>query len=43
MIIIGSTYWSMLFGREKGEAIHEEEGMHTIRRFGENIVNLIIE
>ncbi len=43
MIIPGSTYWNMVFGREKGEAIQDEEGMQTIRRFGENVANLIIK
>jgi len=41
MIIPGSTYWNMVFGREKGEAIQDKEGMQTIIRFGENIANLI--
>ena len=43
MIIPGSTYWNIVFGREKGEAIQDEEGMRTIRRFGENVANLIIK
>jgi multimeric flavodoxin WrbA len=41
MIVPGSTYWNMVFGREKGEAITDEEGIRTIRRFGENVANLI--
>jgi len=41
MIIPGSTYWNMVFGREKGEALNDEEGMLTIRRFGENVAILI--
>jgi len=41
MIVPGSTYWNMVFGREKGEALNDEEGMLTIRRFGENVAILI--
>lgn len=41
MIVPGSTYWNMVFGREKGEAVTDEEGMRTIRRFGKNVAALI--
>lgn len=41
MIVPGSTYWNMVFGLEKGEALDDEEGIKTIRRFGENVANLI--
>jgi len=41
MIVPGSTYWNMVFGLEKGEALDDEEGIRTIRRFGENVANLI--
>ncbi len=41
MIVPGSTYWNMVFGREKGEALNDDEGMLTIRRFGENVAALI--
>jgi multimeric flavodoxin WrbA len=41
MIVPGSTYWNMVFGREKGEAMDDEEGIRTIKRFGENVSNLI--
>jgi multimeric flavodoxin WrbA len=41
MIVPGSTYWNMVFGLEKGEALDDEEGIRTIQRFGENVANLI--
>jgi len=41
MIVPGSTYWNMVFGREKGEAVNDEEGMRTIIKFGENVAKLI--
>ena len=41
MIVPGSTYWNMVFGREKGDAVKDEEGMQTIRKFGKNVAKLI--
>ena len=41
MIVPGSTYWNMVFGLERGEAMEDEEGIKTIQRFGENVANLI--
>ena len=41
MIVPGSTYWNMVFGWAPGEVEEDEEGMETIRRFGENVANLI--
>lgn len=41
MIVPGSTYWNMVFGLEPGEALNDEEGMRTIRRFAENVAFLI--
>ncbi|MDD3071613.1 MAG: flavodoxin family protein [Methanoculleus horonobensis] len=41
MIVPGSTYWNMVFGRTPGEALGDEEGMKTVRRFAENVAFLI--
>lgn len=41
MIVAGSTYWNMLFGRNPGEAMEDAEGIKTISRFGENVAELI--
>src|SRR5208282_2848504 len=30
MIVPGSTYWNMVFGRMPGEALNDEEGVATI-------------
>jgi multimeric flavodoxin WrbA len=32
----GATYWNVAFGREKGEAAKDEEGMRTVWEFGKN-------
>ncbi|MDD3407844.1 MAG: flavodoxin family protein [Methanomicrobium sp.] len=42
MIVAGSDYWNIAFGKEKGEAENDAEGIRTIRKFGEN-VSLIIK
>lgn len=41
MIVPGSTYWNMVFGREPGEVWQDEEGIRTIRRFAGNVARLI--
>ena len=41
MIVPGSTYWNIAFGREKGEVTKDEEGMATARNFGKKMVWLI--
>lgn len=37
MIIVGSSYWNIGIGREKGEVANDEEGMKTMRQLGENM------
>ena len=41
MIVPGSTYWNVAFGRHKGEAKEDEEGMNTIKHFAENVADLL--
>lgn len=41
MIVPGSSYWNMVFGRLPGEALNDEEGMATIRHFAENVAHLV--
>ncbi len=41
MIIPGSTYWNIAFGREKGEVLNDEEGLRTTRNFAKKMVWLI--
>jgi len=41
MIVPGSTYWNIAFGREKGEVAKDEEGLQTARNFGKKMVWLI--
>jgi len=37
MVVPGSTYWNIAFGREKGEVPNDEEGMKTAWNFGKNV------
>lgn len=41
MIVPGSTYWNIAFGRGKGEALKDEEGVRTIKEFAGNVAWLI--
>jgi len=41
MIVPGSSYWSVAFGREKGDVEKDEEGIRTVRNFGKKIVWVI--
>ena len=41
MIVVGSTYWNIAFGREKGEIIADAEGVETMRNFGKNVAWLL--
>lgn len=41
MILVGSTYWNVGFGREKGEVNKDEEAIETITTFGRNLAKLL--
>lgn len=41
MIVVGASYWNMGFGREKGEALKDEEGMQVMASLGKNMAWLI--
>ncbi len=41
MIVPGSSYWNMVFGRLPGEVWKDEEGIKTIRHFAENVAKLV--
>jgi len=41
MIVPGSTYWNMVFGKVPGEAMQDEEGVGTIKTFAANVAGLI--
>jgi len=37
MIVPGSTYWNIAFGREKGEVTKDKEGIETAKTFGRKL------
>jgi len=41
MIVPGSNYWNMVFGREPGEVWNDQEGVGTVRLFARNVAKLI--
>ena len=41
MIVPGSTYWNIAFGREKGEVSKDEEGIDAVKNFAYKLVWLI--
>lgn len=41
MIIPGSSYWNICYGKEKGDVLNDEEGMKTMRKLGENMAWLM--
>jgi multimeric flavodoxin WrbA len=41
MIVPGSSYWNMVFGRTPGEALNDQEGVATIKHFAANVANLV--
>ena len=41
MIVPGSTYWNVAFGREKGEVENDAEGMDTVKNLAQNMAWLM--
>lgn len=41
MVVPGSSYWNMVFGRMPGEVDGDTEGLETVERFGENVAWLV--
>jgi len=41
MIVPGSSYWNIAFGRQKGDVLKDKEGIATIKNFARNMVWLL--
>jgi multimeric flavodoxin WrbA len=41
MIVPGSSYWNVAFGREKGEVRNDVEGMDTVKKLAANMAWLM--
>lgn len=41
VFLVGSTYWNVAYGRLPGEALHDEEGVETMKHLGQHMVWLL--
>jgi hypothetical protein len=41
MFVVGSSYWTIAYGRMPGEAAGDEEGMETMANLGKNMAGLL--
>ena len=41
LVVPGSSYWNMAFGREGHEVTNDEEGMRTAWNFGKNVARVL--
>lgn len=41
MIVVGSTYWNMVYGKNIGDVRNDDEGIANMRNLGENMAWLI--
>jgi len=41
MLVVGSSYWNIGVGREKGDVATDDEGIRTMTRLGENMAWLL--
>jgi multimeric flavodoxin WrbA len=43
VIVVGSTYWNMVYGKNIGDVLQDDEGMVNMRNLGENMAWLMKE
>lgn len=41
-LVVGSTYWNMVYGRNIGEALGDEEGMKNMRDLGRSMAEVLL-
>lgn len=41
VLLVGSTYWNMVYGEEVGDVLKDEEGMRNMKNLGQNMAWLI--
>ncbi|NNU75252.1 flavodoxin family protein [Clostridium estertheticum] len=37
VLLIGSTYWNMVYGKEVGDVLNDKEGMENMKNLGQNM------
>ena len=41
MLVVGSTYWNMVYGKDIGDVLRDDEGLANMRNIGENMAWLL--
>ena len=41
MLDVGPTYWNMVYGKDVGDVLNDDEGMANMRNIGENMAWLL--
>lgn len=41
VLLVGATYWNMVYGKDVGDVLKDEEGMRNMRNLGQNMAWLI--
>ena len=41
MVIVGSTYWNMVYGQMPGDVLKDEEGLRNMQNLGENMAYVL--
>lgn len=41
MLVVGSTYWNMVYGKDVGDVLNDDEGMENMRNIGGNMAWLL--
>lgn len=41
MIVVGSTYWNMVYGKNAGDVLNDDEGLSNMRNLGQNMAWLL--
>lgn len=41
VIVVGSTYWNMVYGKDIGDVLNDEEGISNMKNLGQNMAHVI--
>jgi multimeric flavodoxin WrbA len=41
MVVVGSTYWNMVYGKMPGDVLNDEEGLANMKNLGQNMAYLL--
>ena len=41
VVVVGSTYWNMVYGRDAGDALADAEGIANMRNLGQNMAYVL--